>query len=179
MMKTVILCCALLMVSGAAAEEGGPHSGHGQMPVEAGQSAFASIAEIVAMLQGDPSTDWSKVNIGALRAHLVDMDSVILHARAEIIEIDGGLEAEITGDGPVRGAVQRMVIAHARELDAIDGWSAAAALIQDGASLRVVGTDAAEAEQIRALGFFGLMATGAHHQAHHWAIATGGMPHNH
>jgi transposase len=28
-------------------------------------------------------------------------------------------------------------------------------------------------ERILGLGFFGLMTTGAHHQAHHWAIATG------
>ena len=31
--------------------------------------------------------------------------------------------------------------------------------------------------QIRALGFFGLLATGAHHQAHHLAIARGGGAH--
>lgn len=177
MMKTAILCSTLLVASGAAAQEGGSHAGHGQMPVEPGQAAFASIAEIVAMLQADPSTDWSTVNIGALRAHLVDMDSVILQARTDVSEIDGGLEVEITGEGPVRGAVQRMVIAHAPALDAIDNWTAMAAVTPGGASLTVIGADAAAAEQIRALGFFGLMATGAHHQAHHWAIATGGSPH--
>ena len=30
---------------------------------EPGQAAFAAIQEIVALLDADPSTDWSKVNI--------------------------------------------------------------------------------------------------------------------
>ncbi len=38
-----------------------------QLPKEAGQSAFAAIHEIVVMLEGDPKTDWSKVDIDALR----------------------------------------------------------------------------------------------------------------
>ena len=40
-------------------------------PIEAGESAFAAIQEIVALLNADPKTDWSKVDIDALRQHLV------------------------------------------------------------------------------------------------------------
>src|SRR5438046_3161300 len=42
-------------------------------PREPGQSAFAAIQEIVALLEADPGTDWTKVDIEALRRHLVDM----------------------------------------------------------------------------------------------------------
>ena len=35
-----------------------------------GQDAFAAIQEIVEILAADPKTDWSKVNIDALRQHL-------------------------------------------------------------------------------------------------------------
>jgi hypothetical protein len=45
------------------------------LPTQPGQSAFAAIQEIVAMLEADPKTDWSRVNIEALRQHLIDMDT--------------------------------------------------------------------------------------------------------
>ena len=32
------------------------------------------------ILEADPTTDWSKVNIGALREHLIDMDEVTMRA---------------------------------------------------------------------------------------------------
>jgi hypothetical protein len=34
------------------------------------------------MLEADPKTDWSKVNISALREHLIDMDEVTMRASA-------------------------------------------------------------------------------------------------
>jgi hypothetical protein len=39
-----------------------------ERPTQPGQAAFAAIQEIVAILEADPRTDWSKVNIDALRA---------------------------------------------------------------------------------------------------------------
>src|SRR5947209_3755409 len=50
---------------------------HGTMmpsgqPTMPGQDAFGTIQEIVGILEADPNTDWSKVNISALREHLVD-----------------------------------------------------------------------------------------------------------
>ena len=53
------------------------------MPTMPGQDAFGTIQEIVQMLEADPATDWSKVNIAALREHLIDMNEVTLHAAAE------------------------------------------------------------------------------------------------
>ena len=58
------------------------HGGEGLVPTMPGQEAFGTIQEIVRMLEADPATDWSKVNIGALREHLIDMDEVTLRARA-------------------------------------------------------------------------------------------------
>ena len=58
------------------------HGGEGLVPIMPGQEAFGTIQEIVRMLEADPATDWSKVNIGALREHLIDMDEVTMRARA-------------------------------------------------------------------------------------------------
>src|SRR3569623_174899 len=46
----------------------------GAAPAEPGQAAFGAIQEIVRMLQSDQMTNWSKVDIDALRQHLIDMD---------------------------------------------------------------------------------------------------------
>jgi hypothetical protein len=54
----------------------GMQGGLTQQPTLAGQDAFGAIQEIVQILQSDPKTDWSKVNISALRQHLIDMNEV-------------------------------------------------------------------------------------------------------
>ena len=51
-------------------------------PVIPGQEAFGTIQEIVRTLEADPKTDWSKVDIAALREHLIDMDEVTMRAIA-------------------------------------------------------------------------------------------------
>ena len=54
--------------------------GTGAMPTQPGQDAFGAIQEIVRILEADPATDWSKVDLEALREHLIDMNEVTLHA---------------------------------------------------------------------------------------------------
>lgn len=142
-------------------------------PVEAGQGAFAAIAEIVALLEASADTDWSRVDLDLLREHLVDMNEVVLRASAKAHEIGGGVEIQVTGAERTIGAIQRMVPAHALELNRQPGWNAAGEATPLGATLRVTGHDAQTTARIRGLGFFGLLATGAHHQAHHLAIAQG------
>jgi hypothetical protein len=44
------------------------------VPQLSGQDAFGAIQEIVGMLEADPATDGSKVDIDALRDHLLDMN---------------------------------------------------------------------------------------------------------
>ena len=41
-------------------------------PTMPGQDAFGAIQEIVQILEADPKTDWSKVELEGLRQHLID-----------------------------------------------------------------------------------------------------------
>jgi len=149
------------------------------VPAETGQSAFAAIAEIVAMLEADPVTDWTKVDLSALREHLVDMNALTLESETEETSLDDGVAITVTGSDRVLGAIHRMVPAHAVELDKMPIWSASSETMPDGAKLIVTSPEPAIQARIRALGFFGLMATGGHHQAHHLAIAKAVSVHQH
>ncbi len=146
-------------------------------PGEAGQDAFGTIQEIITILQNDPNTDWSRVNIGALREHLVDMNDLTLKSTAKSRQIAGGLEIEISGVGRVREALGRMIPAHAPMLAAETGWQATGVKTETGARLTVTTDDPTGAQRIRGLGFYGLMATGGHHQGHHLGMARGEMVH--
>jgi hypothetical protein len=65
-------------------------------PTMPGQDAFGAIQEIVQILEADPKTDWSKVDLERLRRHLIDMNEVTLKADSAPKEIDGGLEIAVT-----------------------------------------------------------------------------------
>lgn len=143
------------------------------MPTLPGQDAFGTIQEIVQILEVDPSTDWSKVNIPALREHLVDMNSLAMSAQVHEIAIDGGLKITINGDGETLRAIHAMVLAHAPMIDGTNGWRVKAESLPDGAVLTATAADAKEAIHIQGLGFYGLMVTGSHHPVHHLNIARG------
>ncbi|MBD1545792.1 hypothetical protein [Roseibium aggregatum] len=149
-----------------------------QTPTEPGQGAFAAIQEIVNLLAADPETDWSKVNIPALRAHLIDMNNVTLHAKAEATPVDNGYRFTVTGSGEVKESIRRMVKAHAATMNGVAGFSYTAEDSVDGAVLTVTVADPADLTKLHALGFIGVMTLGAHHQAHHLAIAEGMSPHH-
>jgi hypothetical protein len=146
------------------------HSGGPTLP---GQDAFGAIGEIVAMLEADPATDWSKIDLEALRGHLIDMNEVILNANAATKAIEGGVQIGATGTGRTLAAIQRMVPMHAAEINGQKGWSARTTPLPDGVLLTVTATDPKEVAHIRGLGFAGIMVEGSHHQAHHLAIAKG------
>jgi hypothetical protein len=148
-------------------------------PTMPGQDAFGAIQEIVRMLDADPKTDWSKVDLEALRQHLVDMSEVTLKADAAAKPIDGGLEVAVTGSDRTLAAIQRMVPAHAQEINGLNGWSAKTAPLPNGVLLTVTATDPKEVQHIRGLGFIGLLASGSHHQPHHLAMAKGEFMHSH
>ena len=158
----------------------GVAQGHtGAVPTESGQAAFRAIAEIVALLRADPATDWSKVDIDALRQHLIDMEAVTLRAEIRKTPIEGGLRIEVTGTGPTVAAIQRMVPDHAHEIDGTNGWTVRTSPLPDGSVLTVTAGNADATQQIRALGFMGIMVQGGHHPIHHLAIAKGEMAHHH
>jgi hypothetical protein len=69
-----------------------------------------------------------------------------------------------------------MVIPHATELDQMSGLAARTEAIPSGVRLTVTARDAEDARaiaRVRGLGFIGLLTLGAHHQAHHLAMARG------
>jgi hypothetical protein len=160
----------------------GGHAGmHGQQfnaagaPTLPGQDAFGTIQEIVQILQADPTTDWSKVNIAALRQHLIDMNEVTLHAAAAERVLDNGIEIAVTGEGRTLEAIKRMVPAHVSELREI-GWNAKTDDLPNGVKLSVTASEAQPLAKLKALGFMGIMVQGAHHQPHHLAMAKGQFP---
>jgi hypothetical protein len=145
-------------------------------PVMPGQEAFGTIQEIVRMLEADPKTDWSKVNISALREHLIDMDEVTMHASATERSLDNGIEIAVIGEGRTLDGIKRMVPAHIHELSQL-GWNAKIENLSNGVRLTVTSTDAKEITKLKALGFMGIMVQGAHHQQHHLMMAKGEFNH--
>jgi len=146
-------------------------------PKEGGQSAFAAIQEIVVLLEANPNTDWSKVNIEALREHLIDMNNVTLEATIHKTQTQKDMTFEVSGKGDVIASIQRMVTGHVQTMDGVDGWKLIATKTLNGASLTVTLPDSNSMIKLRALGFMGMMARGTHHQEHHWMIANGMHPH--
>lgn len=180
-MKRIVLLGFLCLVADPVLAQNMDHSKHmmmGQIPTEPGQSAFAAIQEIVGLLESDPHTDWSRVSIEALRQHLIDMDNVTLHARVATSEAEGAVVFDVSGDGPVKDSVKRMVTAHAATVDGSDGWRFQSEETATGARLIVTPPDQASLIKLKALGFIGIMARGMHHQTHHLMIARGMSPHN-
>jgi hypothetical protein len=168
-------------MSGGMGMHGGMdgHSGmHSQQsgvlgtPTMPGQDAFGAIQEVVQILQSDPKTDWSKVNIDALRQHLIDMNEVTLHAAATQRTFDSGIEITVTGEGRTLEAIKRMVPAHVSELREI-GWNAKSDELPNGIKLTVLASEAQPLTKLKALGFMGILVQGAHHQPHHLLMATG------
>jgi hypothetical protein len=171
----------------AVATEKQNHKGHNigdaemhdipRLPTEPGQSAFAAIAEIVSILESDPNTDWSKVNLNALREHFIDMNALTLGANVAMSENEESIVFEAVGTGVTIRALQNMVPAHANELNKMANWQAMGEATEKGAVLTITPNKSTELTRIKALGFFGLMATGAHHQPHHLGMARGTMAH--
>jgi MFS superfamily sulfate permease-like transporter len=148
-------------------------------PTMPGQDTFGAIQEIVHILESDPKTDWSKVNLEALRQHLIDMSEVTLKVDAVTEPIDGGIKVNVTGTGRTVEAIQRMVAAQAHQVDRthLNGWSAKTEPLSNGVLLTVTSGDPQQVQHIRGLGFIGFMASGSHHQAHHLAMAKGEFVH--
>ena len=148
----------------------------GAMPTFPGQAAYGAISEVVRILKADPNTDWSKVNVEALRQHLIDMDDVTMRAAVAQRSIPGGIEVDVTGTGRTTDAIRRMTKNHTSMLDQGEEYHASAKEIPGGARLTIVAKNSADVNavaRIRGLGFAGMMTEGEHHTAHHLALARG------
>lgn len=154
------------------------HAGMATMATQSGQAAFAAIAEVVKILEADSTTDWSKVNLEALRQHLIDMDNVTMRSQVRQTPIAAGLVMNVTGTPSVAAAIQRMVGMHTMMLGEGSEMVAKVVKIPGGMRFTVTARDSADIRlvaRIRGLGFIGLMTEGEHHQMHHLMVARSGM----
>lgn len=151
-------------------------SASSSVAVPPGQAAYATMAAIVAMLEADSTTDWSKVNIEALRQHLIVMNEVTLGARARQTSILGGASMDVTGDGHVAESIRTMLRNHSAMLAMEGPYRSTVDDIPGGVRWVVTAANADDAKavaKIRGLGFAGLLTLGNHHTPHHIALARG------
>ncbi len=152
----------------------GGMSGDHALPQEGGQAAFSALIEIVAMLEQDAETDWEKVDIDGLRAHLLDMNHMMLNTEATSTVTEGGqVQFDIQGNAASIASIHRMVPAHASYIEQSRGWEIAHELQDMGATLTIKANEEAPISQLKALGFYGFMSLDSHHQAHHIQMAKG------
>jgi hypothetical protein len=141
-----------------------------------GQDAFGAIAEIVRILEADPATDWSAVNLEALRQHLIDMHEVTLRSIVRQEVVPGGARFTVEGEGRTRDAIRRLTRAHAATMTAPGEPRVTVEATAAGIRMTVLAADPGDAkavEKIRGLGFIGFMTVGTHHGPHHLAMARG------
>lgn len=195
-MRLKVILAAMVVVGGAALtvaqtlhtdhDAGMDHAAHGQIGnaggrvlTEPGQGAFAALSEVVRVLESDPDTDWSRVDLAGLRAHLVDMDRLITDSVVTETDLPNGLLMMATGDAGSIATLRRMVPAHAAQLARDDRWTVDPSEVENGVELRVTSDDPAVVARITGLGFFGLMASQDHHREHHLMMALGEDAHAH
>jgi hypothetical protein len=147
------------------------------VPVEPGQAAYAALGEAVRILLADPRTDWSAVDVDALRSHLVDMDDVTMRATVSKSRLANGALFHVTGVGPVIGSIQRMTASHFAQSDFGKPWTMHVEATATGADVTVTSSNLDDAAEIYGLGFFGILTMGSHHQPHHLMMARGVMHH--
>jgi hypothetical protein len=177
MIKRMLPAIALLLSTQVFAQSHNHSEQMSTQPTQVGQSAFAAIQEIVAILEKDPKTDWSKVNIEGLRQHLIDMDNVTLRSDVTSTAVPNGIKYSVSGTGETVQSIKRMIKAHAVTMDGINDWHFTADETPNGANLTVA-VPAADQKKLNGLGFIGVMTRGMHHQQHHLALASGVNPHH-
>jgi len=147
---------------------------------ESGTDMFATIQEVIQKLSADPDTDWSKVNLEALRQHLRDMFEFSYNVDVILQQpIEHGVKIMIK---PVtvraEQALDRVLSAHPMMLKMETGWDMQSNKVDGEYQIIVTTTKPSEVDKIRGLGYIGLLAIGNHHQSHHWSMAKGLNPHH-
>lgn len=149
---------------------------HKTVPVSMpGNEIFGTIQEVISKLEAAPSTDWSKVDLEALRQHLLDMKAFT--EEVSVISkknIEDGVEIKVKPDTKrAAEALKRVFHMHPAMLKKEKGWDMKTEEENDEWDIIITTNKASEVEKVRALGYIGMLAEGAHHQLHHWMIATG------
>jgi hypothetical protein len=142
------------------------------IPQQAGQDVFGAISEIVDILNKDPKTDWSKVDINILRAHLLDMNEVFIKSTSETTFDNKTVIFNVKGTGHTIEAIKRMAPAHVAAMKA-NYILAETNLSDNGVVIKLTPKSDAEFTKLKALGFYGFLSQGSHHQPHHLMMAKG------
>lgn len=144
-----------------------------------GNDAFGAIQEVIKNLVADPNTDWRRVNLEALRQHLIDMNNFTLHVRVVSQRaVKGGVEFTVEPTTTAAaGSLSRLFAAHPAVMKQETGWDMQVRKVNGGYTARVTSSNAADVAKIRGLGYIGIVALGRHHQLHHWQMAKGINPH--
>jgi len=147
---------------------------------EPGNDVFGTIQEAIRALEADSTTDWSKVDLEALRQHLIDMNNFTMHV--DVVSkkpIPDGVDIIVKAQSlEADQSLQRVLKAHPPMLKRETGWTMQVKPLDGEYELVVTTPNPAEVEKIRALGYIGLLAYGMHHQMHHWMIVNGMNPHS-
>ena len=156
-------------------------SGTAGTPLHApGHAVFGTVQEAIRALEDDPDTDWSQVDVDALRRHLIDMHHVAMNV--EVVEkksIENGLEVHVRPmHDTARASLARVLDAHPRMLQQETGWTMDVDRDESTFVLRTTAGTPEDIAKIRALGYMGVLAYGSHHQRHHWHMVRGHHPHH-
>ena len=129
---------------------------------EAGNDAFGTLQEVLQQLIADPKTDWSRVNLEALRQHLADMRNFTLDI--EVLEqtpIPNGVRAVVSPNNKrVSESLTRVFAAHPAQLEIETGWKMIAKQQGKVFNVTITTEKPEEVSKIRGLGFIGAMAWG-------------------
>ena len=188
--NAVLLVCMVVFLPGELIlQETHQHEMHGNMAqehsqmstplTEPGNAIFGTIQEAIRKLEADPETDWSEVDMEALRQHLIDMRNVAIFVDVSgRREIDDGLRIRVDATTEKAAvSLDRVLQAHPSQLKRETGWEMRVRERESGYIIRVTTENPEEVEKIRGLGYIGLLAYGAHHQQHHWMLLQSKDPH--
>ncbi|MGD8428359.1 MAG: hypothetical protein PVH63_12075 [Balneolaceae bacterium] len=171
-----LIAILLFVASGTAQAQHSMHRNSTPL-IKPGNDIFGTIQEVVQKLEADPNTDWSRVNLEALRQHLLDMkafteDVAVLSKRpvANGVEIQVRPETERAVE-----ALKKLFSMHPAMIKEEKGWDMEVNHERNKWIITCTTQNKAEIDKMRALGYIGLLTEGAHHQLHHWMIATGLM----
>lgn len=142
---------------------------------QTGSDVFDAMQEVIAKLKEDSDTDWSQVDLEGLRQHLLDMKAFT--EEVEVVKqnsIKNGVELVVKPQSDrAKKAMKNMLQMHPKMIKKEKGWEMTAS--ETGGNWKISCTTAKEdeIELIRGLGYIGIVVEGAHHQIHHWMMATG------
>ena len=180
----IVLTLSLFVSSSLSYAAEDMHAGHNMAGTksrltESGNDAFGTLQEVLQNLRADPKTDWSKVNLEALRQHLADMRNFTLDI--DVVSqtpIANGVEIILVPhNSRVSQSLDRAFSAHPAQLKRETGWDMKTYKLNGQYKIIVTGKSESDTLKINGLGYIGIMAWGNHHQSHHWMMAKGGNPH--